>query len=35
VPVNRAIAAVYDRLGLAGLAEQARARASLTRSRHP
>jgi hypothetical protein len=35
VPVNLAIAAVYDRLGLAGLAGEARARAACTRSRHP
>jgi hypothetical protein len=35
VPVNRALAAVYAGLGLPGLAEQARARAAMTRSRHP
>jgi hypothetical protein len=35
VPVNTALAAVYAKLGLPELAEQARARAALTRSRHP
>jgi hypothetical protein len=35
VPVNSALAAVYGRLGLPELADQARARAVLTRSRHP
>jgi tetratricopeptide (TPR) repeat protein len=34
VPVNSALAALYDRLGLAGLADQARSRAALTRVRH-
>jgi hypothetical protein len=34
VPVNSALAAVYAQLGLPELAEQARARAVLTRSRH-
>lgn len=33
VPVNAALAAVYGRLGLRALAEQARSRAALTRSR--
>jgi hypothetical protein len=35
VPVNRVLAEVYDRLGLAQLAQQARARAQRTRMRHP
>ena len=35
VPVNTALAGVYDKLGLPDLAEQARARASVTRARHP
>jgi tetratricopeptide (TPR) repeat protein len=35
VPVNTALAAVYGRLGLRSLAEQARSRAALTRARHP
>jgi len=35
VAVNTALAAVYGRLGLPALADQARARAVLTRSRHP
>ena len=35
VPVNMALAAVYDRLGLAQLAQQARARAERTRMQHP
>ena len=35
VPVNSALATVYTQLGLRGLAEQARARALLTRSRYP
>ena len=35
VPVNRALAEVYARLGLPELAERARARATLTRARHP
>jgi hypothetical protein len=35
VPVNSALATVYTQLGLRGLAERARARALLTRSRHP
>jgi hypothetical protein len=34
VPVNMALAAVYAQLGLPELADQARARAALTRSRH-
>jgi hypothetical protein len=34
VPVNTALAAVYGRLGLASLAEQALSRAALTRARH-
>ncbi|HEY2783192.1 MAG TPA: tetratricopeptide repeat protein [Steroidobacteraceae bacterium] len=34
VPVNAALAALYDELGLAGLADQARSRAALTRVRH-
>ena len=34
VPVNNALAAVYAELGLPGLAEQARQRATITRSRH-
>jgi hypothetical protein len=34
VPVNTALAGAYARLGLPGLADQARARAVLTRSRH-
>ena len=34
VPVNSALADVYAKLGLPGLAEQARVRAALTRSRH-
>jgi hypothetical protein len=35
VPVNMALAAVYGRLGLLPLADQARSRAALTRARHP
>jgi hypothetical protein len=35
VPVNTALAAVYDQLGLPSLADQARSRAALTRARHP
>jgi hypothetical protein len=35
VPVNSALATVYTQLGLRGVAEQARARALLTRSRYP
>ena len=35
VPVNAALAAVYAQLGLPDLAQRARARAALTRSRHP
>jgi hypothetical protein len=35
VPVNRALAGVYDRLGLGALAEQARSRAARTQARHP
>jgi tetratricopeptide (TPR) repeat protein len=35
VPVNRALAAVYDKLGLVQLAQQARARAERTRMQHP
>jgi hypothetical protein len=35
VPVNSALAAVYGRLGLLSLADQARSRAALTRARHP
>jgi hypothetical protein len=35
VPVNTALAAVYGRLGLRSLADQARSRAALTRARHP
>lgn len=35
VPVNAALAAVYADLGLAPLADEARARAAATRSRHP
>jgi hypothetical protein len=35
VPINRALAEVYAELGLNSLAEQARGRAALTRSRHP
>jgi tetratricopeptide (TPR) repeat protein len=35
VPVNTALAAVYGKLGLASLAEQALGRAALTRARHP
>ncbi len=35
VPVNTALAAVYGRLGLLSLADQARSRAALTRARHP
>jgi len=34
VPVNMSLAAVYSRLGLADLADQARSRAALTRFRH-
>lgn len=34
VPVNAALEDVYSRLGLPGLAQQARVRATLTRSRH-
>jgi hypothetical protein len=35
VPVNAALAAVYDQVGLHSLADQARSRAALTRARHP
>jgi tetratricopeptide (TPR) repeat protein len=35
VPINMALASVYAGLGLPGLAEEARARAAATRSRHP
>ncbi|HEY2465452.1 MAG TPA: tetratricopeptide repeat protein [Steroidobacteraceae bacterium] len=35
VPVNTALAAVYGRLGLLSLADQARSRAASTRARHP
>jgi hypothetical protein len=35
VPVNSALSGVYAKLGLSGLADQARVRAALTRSRHP
>jgi hypothetical protein len=35
VPINTALAAVYLRLGLPALSEQARARAATTLSRHP
>ncbi len=35
VPLNSALAEVYMKLGLPDLAEQARVRAALTRSRHP
>ena len=35
VPVNNALAAVYARLGLSFLADQARSRAALTLARHP
>jgi hypothetical protein len=35
VPVNSALAGVYDKLGLPQLAEQARARAARTRALHP
>jgi tetratricopeptide (TPR) repeat protein len=35
VPVNAALANVYDRLGLATLADEARGRAAATRARHP
>jgi hypothetical protein len=35
VPVNTALAAVYGRLGLPSLADQARSRAALTRARYP
>jgi hypothetical protein len=35
VPLNAALAALYDGLGLAPLADQARSRAALTRVRHP
>jgi hypothetical protein len=35
VPTNIALASVYASLGLAGLADEARARAATTRSRHP
>lgn len=35
VPVNTALAALYGRLGLPSLAQQARGRAALTRARHP
>jgi hypothetical protein len=35
VPVNTALAAIYGRLGLRSLADQARSRAALTRARHP
>jgi tetratricopeptide (TPR) repeat protein len=34
VPVNTALAALYDKLGLTALADQARSRAALTRVRH-
>jgi hypothetical protein len=34
VPVNAALAAVYAKLGLSSLADQARSRAALTRARH-
>jgi hypothetical protein len=34
VPLNNALADIYGKLGLPQLAEQARARASLTRTRH-
>ena len=34
VPVNNALAEIYVKLGLPQLAEQARARATLTRTRH-
>jgi hypothetical protein len=34
VPVNAALAALYDELGLTALADQARSRAALTRVRH-
>ena len=35
VPLNTALAAVYEELGLAPLAQEARARAAATRARHP
>jgi hypothetical protein len=35
VPVNTALARVYDKLGLATLAAEARGRAAATRARHP
>jgi hypothetical protein len=35
VPINIALASVYASLGLPGLADEARARAATTRSRHP
>jgi len=35
VPVNTALARVYDQLGLAALADEARGRAAATRARHP
>jgi tetratricopeptide (TPR) repeat protein len=35
VPVNTALARVYDKLGLATLADEARGRAAATRARHP
>ena len=35
VPVNTALAGVYDKLGLPTLAEEARGRAAVTRARHP
>jgi hypothetical protein len=35
VPVNTALARVYDQLGLAALADEARRRAAATRARHP
>jgi hypothetical protein len=35
VPVNTALAQVYEKLGLGSLAGQARGRAALTRARHP
>jgi tetratricopeptide (TPR) repeat protein len=35
VPVNAALGAVYEQLGLGSLADQARSRAALTRARHP
>jgi hypothetical protein len=35
VPINIALASIYASLGLTGLADEARARAAKTRSRHP